>query len=207
MSKKKLDSINQLARQKSILLFSDEVYRLLEYDVKDRLEAACDLYDNAISLGVMSKTYGLAGLRIGWVATKNKEIYKKIASFKDYTSICNSAPSELLATIALKHQDKIAQKNLSIIKTNLELLDNFFFKYQHLFSWQKPKAGPIAFPSIVGVNNIEEFCTELVNSKGVLLLPGNYYDKSNMNFRIGFGRNNMPQCLNKFEEYILEKGL
>lgn len=205
MSKDKLDAIIQLARSKDILLFSDEVYRLLEYDETDRLDAACDIYENAISLGVMSKTYGLAGLRIGWIATKNKDIYKKIASFKDYTSICNSAPSELLALIALKHQKEIVQRNLTIIKENLILLDSFFNKYQNLFSWNKPKAGPIAFPGIKGVQNVEKFCTDLINSKGVLLLPGNYYDKNNNNVRIGFGRKNMPQCLEKLEEYIKER--
>lgn len=204
MSKNKLDTIIQLARSKDILLFSDEVYRSLEYKHTDRLDAACDIYENAISLGVMSKTFGLAGLRIGWIATKNKDIYNKIARFKDYTSICNSAPSELLATIALKHQDKIIKRNLLIIKENLALLDKFFEKYQSLFSWNKPKAGPIAFPSIKGIQNVEKFCIDLVNNKGVLLLPGNYYDKSLNNVRIGFGRKNMPQCLAKLDEYLQE---
>lgn len=65
------------------------------------LPAACNLKPNFVSLGVMSKIYGLAGLRIGWVATRNEEIYRKMAALKDYTTICNSAPSEFLAELAL----------------------------------------------------------------------------------------------------------
>ncbi|MEW6696223.1 MAG: aminotransferase class I/II-fold pyridoxal phosphate-dependent enzyme [Bacillota bacterium] len=206
-SQEKFNSIIELAGNKGILLFSDEVYRCLEYDEADRLEAACDLYENAVSLGVMSKTYGLAGLRIGWVATKNSGIFHKMASFKDYTSICNSAPSEFLAALALKHHQQLAQRNLTIIKDNLSELDLFFAKYPELFDWRRPKAGPIAFPSIKWGDPVENFCTDVVNSKGVLLLPGNYYDFGNRNFRIGFGRKNMPACVEKLDEYLREKSL
>lgn len=207
MSQRKLDSIIELARSQNILLFSDEVYRFLEYNPADRLGAACDLYENAVSLGVMSKTYGLAGLRIGWIATRNLDVYRNIASFKDYTSICNSAPSEFLALLALKHRDKLAQRNLGIITDNLVLLDQFFAKYPDHFLWQKPKAGPIAFPSIQWDVNSEDFCSDLVNSKGVLLLPSVHYDFGTRNFRIGFGRKNMPECLEKLDQYMKEKPL
>lgn len=205
MPQEKLNQIVHLARAKNILLFSDEVYRFLEYDEADRLEAACDIYENAVSLGVMSKTYGLAGLRIGWIATKNKEIFNKIAAFKDYTSICNSAPSEFLSLIALKHPEKLAQRNLGIIKNNLDVLDSFFSKYPDLFLWQRPKAGPIAFPSIKWEANVEDFCIDLINAKGVLLLPSNYYDFGSRNFRIGFGRKNMPECIDRLDDYVREK--
>jgi len=201
----KLNTIIEIAGKRDILIFSDEVYRFLEYDEQDAVGAACDAYDNAVSLGVMSKSYGLAGLRIGWIATKNNEIYKKMAAFKDYTSICNSAPSEFLATIALKHRHRLVQRNLNIIKENLALWDRFFSDYAHLFSWPKPKAGPIAFPSIKWNQDVEDFCIDLINSKGVLLLPGNYYDFGNKNFRIGYGRKNMPEGLEKLSEYIKER--
>ncbi len=86
------------------LLFSDEVYRFLEQRAEDTLPAACDLYENAVSLGVMSKTYGLAGLRIGWVATRNQDIHAAMAAFKYYTSICNSGPLRILGDISTATQ-------------------------------------------------------------------------------------------------------
>lgn len=200
-----LEYIVELARSRGILIFSDEVYRFLEHRSSDRSEAACDIYENAVSLGVMSKTYGLAGLRIGWVVTRNTDIYNQMAAFKDYTSICNSAPSEFLAALALKHQDELVERNLGIIRDNLAVLDDFFARYKELFSWPKPKAGAIAFPHIKWDEDVENFCVDLVNSKGVLLLPGNYYDFGNKSFRIAFGRKNMPECVLKLEEYVREK--
>lgn len=204
MSQEKLEQIVEIARKHGIFLFFDEVYRGLEYNADDRLPAACDLYERAISLGVMSKTYGLAGLRIGWIATRDQALYQKMASFKDYTTICNSAPSEFLSTLALRHKEKLVQRNREIVFNNLHLLNPFFLKYRHLFTWTAPKAGPIAFPKLEFDQDVEKFCLELVEKKGVLLLPGNYYDFDNKHFRIGFGRKNMPEALEKFEEYIQE---
>ena len=93
----------------------------------------------------MSKTYGLPGLRIGWLATKNQDILEKIAILKEYTTICNAAPSEFLATLALRYRTKILEKNIHIIHSNLPLYQRFFEKHADLFSWYQPNAGPIAF--------------------------------------------------------------
>lgn len=203
-SKQKFNQIIEIAKEKNIHVFSDEVYRLLEYDKNNILPAMADCYEKGLSLGVMSKTFGLAGLRIGWIATKDKELFKKIASFKDFTSICNSAPSEFLSILALKHKEHLVKRNLGIIENNLELLDNFFEMYNHLFDWVRPKAGSIAFPRIRFNKNAEEFCMDLLKRKGVLLLPSPLYDYDNKHFRIGFGRKDMPASLKKLEEYINE---
>ena len=104
--------IISIAEKNGIMVLSDEVYKFSEYDAKDRLASMCDSYGNGVSLGVMSKSFGLAGLRIGWIATKNKMIKKNIQSYKDYTTICNSAPSEFLAKIALKNRKQILSRNL-----------------------------------------------------------------------------------------------
>ncbi|KPU43071.1 capreomycidine synthase [Oxobacter pfennigii] len=202
MSKEKLYEITNIAKHHNIFLFSDEVYRYLEYDEKDRIPAACDIYDNAVSLGVMSKTFGLPGLRIGWIATKNKESYNNMAAFKDYTTICNSAPSEFLSIIALKNKEKIIERNKAIVIRNLTLLDAFFERYSDFFTWVRPKAGSIGFPGIKTGVDIEKFCIDLVEKSGVLLLPGTYYDSNSRNFRIGFGRYNMPEALEHFHEYF-----
>lgn len=202
MSKDKLGKLVDICKKSNIILFSDEVYRYLEYSESDRLPAVCDIYDNGVSLGVMSKTFGLAGLRIGWVCTKNSNIFKPMASFKDYTSICNSAPSEFLSTLALRHRETIIKRNKDIVLNNLDILNNFFSTYESIFNWQAPKAGSIAFPSIRIEMDVEKFCIDLVEKKGVLLLPSNYYDFGDKNFRIGFGRKNLETCIDKFDEYM-----
>lgn len=193
--------INHFAQEHNLLLFSDEVYRESEYSPTDRLPAACDVNESAISLGVMSKTYGLAGLRIGWIATHNTELINRMAVLKDYTTICSSAPSEFLAELALRHRDRLAQRNREIITSNLALLDAFFGRHAGRFTWIPPRAGPIAFPRLLE-GNVEAFCHSLVTTAGVLLLPGALFGHPGNHFRIGFGRRNMPEALQCLEEFV-----
>ena len=202
MDKNKLEQIIKIAREKNIFVFCDEVYRFLEYKDEYRLPAVCDLYENSFSVGAMSKAFALPGLRIGWISTRNKKVLEEIAAFKDYTTICSSAPSEFLSLIALRNKEKVFKRNLGIILKNLKILNSFFTKYKEIFSWIPPKAGTIAFPCIKQDINIENFSLDLVEKKGVFLLPSTVYDFGNKNFRIGFGRNNFKVCLEKFEEYL-----
>ncbi len=201
MSREDYKAVHKFAQENNLLLFSDEVYRESEYDPASRLPAACDFGDHAISLGVTSKTYGLAGLRIGWIATKNKKIYEKMASLKDYTTICNSAPSEFLAEVAMRNRAKLAERNLGIIKENLAVMDDFFTRHADLFTWIRPQAGSMAFPRL-RKGDIEEFCDRLVKKAGVLLLPGSIYDDSVNHFRLGLGRKNLPQAVQRLEMYL-----
>ncbi len=194
-------AVSRFAQENNLLLFSDEVYRESEYDPATRLPAACDLGEHAVSLGVTSKTYGLAGLRIGWIATKNRRIYKNMAALKDYTTICNSAPGEFLAEVAMRNRWKLAERNLRIIKDNLVIIDDLFARHSHLFSWVRPRAGSMAFPRLLQ-GNVEEFCDTLVKQAGVLLLPGSVYDDSGNHFRLGLGRKNLPQAVQRFEEFL-----
>jgi aspartate/methionine/tyrosine aminotransferase len=200
----KFNEIIQIAGENDTYIFSDEVYKFLEYDEKDRFLSLCDAYDKGVSLGVMSKSFGLAGLRTGWISSKDNSLLKNMAAFKDFTSICNSAPGEFLSIIGLKHKDILLKRNLQIIKDNLILLDTFFNRYSNLFDWVRPKAGAIAFPEIKFDKNVEDFSMDLLRKKGVLLLPGTKYDFGDKHFRIGFGRKNMPEALKKVEEYISE---
>lgn len=202
VSKEMYNTIADIAQKHNIHLFSDEVYRFLEYDEQNRLPAGCDIYDKGVSLGVMSKSLGLPGLRIGWIATRDKELYKKIASFKDFTTICNSAPSEFLSILALKHKEYILERNLGIVKTNLTYLDEFFERYPDVFEWVRPKAGPLIFPRLKGDEDVDAFCLDLLDKKGVLLAPGSQFNYSGRHFRLGFGRKNMPEALEKLAEYL-----
>jgi aspartate/methionine/tyrosine aminotransferase len=195
------EAVHDFARENNLLLFSDEVYRESEYDPATRLPAACDLGEYAVSLGVTSKTYGLAGLRIGWIATKNKKIYERMASLKDYTTICNSAPSEFLAEIAMRNRTRLAERNLSIIRHNLTVIDDLFTRYSDLFSWVRPQAGSMGFPRLLK-GDVEQFCDDLVRKAGVLLLPGSVYDDPANHFRLGLGRKNLPQAVERLEEFV-----
>ena len=204
ISKENYEKIIKIAKENDIYVLSDEVYKYLEYSKVDSLPSACDLYEKGISINVMSKAFGLAGLRIGWIATKNKALYKDIASFKNYTTICNSSLSEFFAILALRNRSIIIKRNLDIISHNLNLLDKFFNKYKDLFKWIKPKAGSIAFPRLLIEQDVEEFCLDLLEKKGVLLMPSTKFDYGTSHFRIGFGRKNLPDALQHFDNYMTE---
>jgi len=190
-----------LAAGQDIILFADEVYKYLEYE-QSPLPWACDLYENAVSLGVMSKSFGLPGLRIGWIATGNRGIFQAMAAYKDYTTICNSAPSEFLATLALRHRSTILDRNRSLVKNNLYLLDSFFARHPEKFEWLRPQGGPIAFPAFRNPVSASHYAEELMASCGILLLPGSCYDYDDRHFRIGFGRANFPEVLQRWEEHL-----
>ena len=196
-----LREISGIVAENGLILFSDEVYRESEYRVEDRLPAACDLEEHTVSLGVMSKTYGLPGLRIGWFATQDEDVYKKMAVLKDYTTICNSAPAEYLAELALRHRQLLVERTRDILLSNLNLLDPFFERHADRFAWQRPKAGSIGFPKLLG-EEVEVFCDSLVRTAGVLLLPGTVYDDPGNHFRIGFGRKNLPEAMERLENYL-----
>jgi aspartate/methionine/tyrosine aminotransferase len=202
MSRADYDAVHEFAQANKLLLFSDEVYRESEYDPAARLPAGCDYGEHAVSLGVTSKTYGLAGLRVGWIATKNKKLYEKMASLKDYTTICNSAPSEFLAEVGMRNRQKLIERNLGIIKQNLTVIDDLFARTPSLFEWVRPQAGSMGFPRYLR-GNVEKFCDELVKHAGVLLLPGSVYGDSNGHFRLGLGRKNLPQAVEKLEEFLV----
>lgn len=201
MGREEYDALHKLAQEKNLLLFSDEVYRESEYDPATRLPAACDYGEHAVSLGVTSKTYGLAGLRIGWIATKNHALTRKMASLKDYTTICNSAPSEFLAEVAMRNRQRLIERNFGIIQQNLSILDDFFARHAGLFSWVRPRAGSMAFPRFLG-GDVDEFCDRLVKKAGVLLLPGSVYDDTDAHFRLGLGRRNLPQAVERLDEFL-----
>ncbi len=188
-----------MARYAGCWLLSDEVYRGLEYSDSDRLPAACDLYEHGISLGVMSKAYALAGLRIGWIACRNTELLGRLAAFKDYTTICNSAPSEILALIALRARETVLARSRVIVTGNLVHLDRFFREWSGVFQWDRPRAGSVAFPKLVASAPIERFAAELVEREGVLLLPGKVFGHSGNHFRLGFGRRDLPLALEGLE--------
>ena len=147
--------------------------------------------------GSISKSYGLPGLRTGWIATRDAGLRDAVATLKDYTTICASAPSEFLTALALRHRQVLLDRNLAIVRRNLPLLDGFFERHAGTFAWTRPTASPIGFPRVTGIGDLTRYCEQLAEA-GVLLLPGSVYDQPD-HIRIGFGRASMPDALKVLE--------
>jgi aspartate/methionine/tyrosine aminotransferase len=150
----------------------------------------------------MSKTFGMAGARIGWLVTKDRDLYARMASFKDYTTICSSAPSEVLSIIALRARNTIIARHLARIRRNLELLDGFFVEFSSVCEWVKPRAGTIGFARLKGALNAADFCRKAIEEASIMLLPSTVYDYDNRHFRLGFGRENMPEALEILKGFL-----
>jgi hypothetical protein len=205
-----LHAIVDMARKQGIYVFSDEVFRFLERKPEIRLPQVADIYERGMSLNNMSKAYGLPGLRIGWIACKDKQLLRRMENIRHYTSLCNSAPSELLAEIALKARDQVLERNRNLIVRNLPLLTDFFEEYRDLFEWYIPDGGCIGYPRYLGSEGVEEFTETLVEESGVLLLPASLF-RSDLGptpvdrFRVSYGRKNMAEGLSAWRRHLEKK--
>ncbi len=195
-------AIVAIARQNDLYLFSDEMYRLLEHDPAARLPAGVDAYERGISLSGMSKAFGLPGLRIGWLATHDRGLLDRCLAFHDYTTICASAPSELLALIALRNRERIVSRNLDIIRGNTAAFEQFCARHAGQFDPLPPQAGSVAFPRLRGDRLVGEFCRDVLNKKDVMILPGDVFDHAGNHFRVGLGRIGFAEALARVEEYL-----
>jgi aspartate/methionine/tyrosine aminotransferase len=196
------DGLVAIAEESGAYLFVDEVYRFLESDPADRLPAGADALARGISLGVMSKSFSMAGLRIGWLATHDRALLERAARFKDYTTICSPAPSEILSIIALRARDRVLARSRAIVEANLLELDRLFAERSDLVTWVRPRAGSVGFPRLRADVPIDRFAAELVEAAGVLLLPGSRFGHPGNHFRIGFGREDLPVGIARLEGYL-----
>jgi aspartate/methionine/tyrosine aminotransferase len=204
LTRAELDSVIGLARRHNLYLFSDEMYRLLEYEPSTQLPAACDLYEKGLSLSGLSKSFALPGLRLGWLAVQESGLIERWLAFKDYTTICNSAPGEILGLIALQNKERILHRNLDILRENLQAARAFFETYAQYFAWLPPRAASVAFPKWLGPGSVEQFCQQLLETQGVMIVPGNLFDFPGNHFRVGLGRKNLSQALEMVAKYLKE---
>ncbi len=201
-----LEGLAALAGEIGAVLLCDEVYRLLEYDPGERLPAGVDLGRHGLSIGVMSKAFGLAGLRVGWLASRDRDLLQRVAALKDYTSGCLSAPSEVLALVALRSRERVLARSRALLARNLALLDSFFADWEGVLEWVRPRAGCVAYPRLLTGEPVEQFAARLTAEEGVMLVPGAVYGDFDNRFRIGFGHADMPEALARLDRFLRRRG-
>ena len=192
----------ELADACGAYLLSDEVYRGLEFDPADRLPAAADLHPRAISLGGLSKAYGLPGVRLGWAVCRDAGLSRRMQAAKDFTTICASAPSEVLALIAVRAAERLIGRALAGTTRNLGLVNEFIGGRKDAVRWVRPRGGSVGFPELLLGMPVAEFCRRLVAERGVLLVPGNMFEVGTDHFRIGLGRVSLPAGLAALGEFM-----
>jgi aspartate/methionine/tyrosine aminotransferase len=204
------DELIKICREHGLWLLSDEVYRLIERSPSLRLPAAVDGYERGLSISVVSKVYGLPGLRIGWIAAQDRDLLERMERIKHYLSICNSGPGEALAVIALKAREQILDRNRALINANLKCAGEFFSDFSDLFEWNAPDAGTVAYPRYKGADGVETFAQRLVEEANVLVLPASIF-RSDLTplpadrFRIGYGRSYVPAGLEAMRDWLKKR--
>lgn len=198
------DQFNELVKvveQNNLLLFCDEMYFGLVHAGTQAIHSAAEITERAIVLSGLSKTYGLPGLRTGWLVIQNDELRQNIINWKFYTSICPPAPSEFLAMAAWKVRNQLRERSIAQIEQNLQRADLFFQRWPELFKWRKPMAGSTA---LVGMNvpSVTAFARQLAEEAGVLIHPATTLGFDDKHMRMGFGRSAFGEALEKFEAYL-----
>ncbi|MGE5592352.1 MAG: aminotransferase class I/II-fold pyridoxal phosphate-dependent enzyme [Betaproteobacteria bacterium] len=178
-------AVCEIAEQRGAVLLSDEVYRGLSLSDAVASPSAQRFSDDAVSVGSMSKAYGLSGLRIGWIVGP-EEIIEKCWALRDYTSICPAGPSQLLALTALRSSEKVLARSRSIARRNFAVLDEWARANADLVSYVPPREGVVAFVKYAADVPSLDIATELVTQDGVLVVPGSCFETEGY-LRIGFG--------------------
>ena len=201
------EALVELCRKHGIYILHDEIFNGLGETGARHLPFIADIYERGLSLNVMSKSFGLPGLRVGWIACQDAEIISKMERLKHYLSICNSGPSERLTMIALRNKDRILARNCAIVDENLPKWDAFFARHSDLFEWRRPDGSCMAFPRYKGAIGVEAFCASLVEESGVLFLPSTIYSSDlgptpTDRLRLGFGRANLDEGLAALDAHL-----
>ena len=207
LERDRFDALIALCRRHGLYLFSDEVYRLIERDPAIRLPQVADVYERGLSLNVTSKAYGLPGLRIGWIACRDRDLLGRMERYKHYLSLCNSGPSERLAVIALQHREAILTRTRALADHGRAKVLAFLADFPDLFEAYTPDGGVVMYPRYKGPDGVEAFTRKVLSEAGVLLLAASIY-RSDLTpgetdrFRIGYGRGDIEEGLAAFRAYL-----
>ncbi len=195
-------AVGEACRVAGVRLVADEVYRFLEHGGRAPLAAGAELDPAFVSIGVLSKSFALAGLRIGWLASRDRDLLARCAAFKDYTTICAAAPSEILGIVALRAREIVLARSRALVGANLARFDLFLAERPAFATWVRPAGGSVGFPRLGAGLLANRFAADLVEAEGVLLLPGSAFGHAGNHVRVGLGREDFPLALERLAGYL-----
>jgi aspartate/methionine/tyrosine aminotransferase len=190
-----LERLCDLADDAGALLVADEIYRGLPLGTGPEPPSLVDLSPRAVVLSGVSKSYGLPGLRAGWLATRDEEVLATVRAFRLHLNSYLGAPVEFLTTLALRHAGTLLSRNQHVARTNAAVLRDFLHRQAHLFRCVLPRAGVVAFPRWLGAEGTSELSDRLLREHGLLLAPSAAFAGGERHVRIGFGTAAFPQAL------------
>ena len=188
-----MEEIVDIARNAGAYLFCDEVYAGVSQKDGDECLSVADLYEKGIATGSMSKAFSLAGLRLGWLATRDREALAQFRRVRDYDLVSCSLFDEAVAALALSHKEKILDRNREIVRHNLPILEKWVAGEEGIF-FVKPKAGTMALVYYDRDISSRLFCHRMYYETGAFNVPGDCFDEPH-SFRVGYAHD--PEMLKK----------
>ena len=207
ISRGKLIAIIDIARRHNAWILADEIYRLLEHDAGDRLPAVADIYERGVSIGALSKPFGAGGASLGWIACRDAEARQAFKDAMYFGTACPARASELQALMVLRARDVLLERNLGIIKRNLEIVERFLQANSDLFSYVRPVAGCVLWVEFKGPLTSTQLGDALA-ADGISIKPSYCFtddDSVDQYFRIGFGEEKVPAAIEALARFVAAK--
>jgi aspartate/methionine/tyrosine aminotransferase len=179
---KKLISI---CEERNALLLSDEVFLPIIYKPEYLRAGAASLSKKCVSIGDMSKAFGMGGLRVGWVATRDESLLTRILELRDYTSISAPVPSQIVAAVALENEPRFVDEKIRVGAANQEYLRNRLAEVNGVIDVPKADGGFVLFPRL-SVPDTTPLCQRLADEFSINVLPGSCFGFADR-IRVHFG--------------------
>lgn len=189
-----------LADSVGATIIGDEAYRWLA--VPDGAPFAppfVDLGERGVSVGTLSKPFGLPGLRIGWIAG-SPDLARRCWSYRDYVSLSPGKLNDALAQLAMTHRDKIVARNQAIISANLKTAHRWMAERKDFLSWTPPRGGLLALIKYDLPMDSLQLADQLALDYSVMLAPGSAFGYEK-HLRLGIG-----QAPTVFEQGLAQAG-
>ena len=191
-----------IAERRGIVILSDEVYAGLLLTDAVPFTSLAARSPQVVSLGSLTKAFGMPGVRIGWLATRNEAVFAAARRFRMYLNSYATIPGEFLACLALRNADAILGRNAAIARDNLALLAAFLEARPQRFAWQRPLGGTICFPRWLGPGDTTGLGREFLRREGYLIAPSEQLLAGTRHFRVGFGTRGFAPTLAIFQSFV-----
>jgi capreomycidine synthase len=196
-----MDELIELAAGAGAYLVWDAAFAEVSYD-SPVLTDPGGRYDRSITLGTLSKAYGLPGLRVGWCLAA-PDVLDRLVRLRDYTTLHLSPLVEYVATRAIQNGDLLLKPRLAQARHNLQLLLSWVDRHSEFVSMVRPQGGVCVFVRLHDVADVEDFCRQLAHEYSVLLIPGTSFGYAN-HVRLGFGcsTTELTEALSRLSEHF-----
>ena len=188
--------------ERGTTLVSDEIYAGLPPLAEGLVTGLAEKDDSVISLHGLSKTCGLPGLRVGWLASRNREAMRAIRQVRNLFNAYLPSPIAAMAEIALRHEAEIVARNTAIVRSNEKAARGFFSRRANHFSWEPPRAGVLSFPRWRGANGATALSQRLLREAGVIFAPSSCFEAGDEHLRLSTARRNFPDALAALDRFL-----